>query len=398
MQTNPKVKSWRGWVLGLLVLGGVLSLGACGKDDDQDLGPLLQPGAQGQVEFTTSLAKFRLRLDVKAGQTYRFFCRPAVLTGCQLQLRDAETLKRLGDSRATDRKWNVGVTLFWKAAETGPVVMELTPVFTLDPGETGKFTYEFTEDADEVGDSVEEAVAQPVTTKDTVIEGALEFTGDVDVWRFSMPENHILRAVCYATEAGSDPDIEILRPDGTLLGTHNHGVYNPDDFFGFINYLALKNVGGGDFILRVQANHLRPAISSPPYTCTVRDTGPDDHGDDAAHATLVTVPARVEVTFGFKNDVDVLATDLIAGHVYLLKDPTYPAGPDTKDAIPYCATTVTDAQGTQQGPTLVTYGEGARFTAPTSGRYFLALENAYSAGSIWVPVTYHKYEITDVTP
>ncbi|MBN9683264.1 MULTISPECIES: hypothetical protein [unclassified Corallococcus] len=374
------------------LLGVVLALGACGKDEVQD--PGLQPGAQGEMDFTMPTEPLRLKLAVKAGQLYRFVCSPATLTGCRLQLRDATSLEPLGEARATNiqqNKWEI--SLFWTASATGPVLMELQPNILTEEGFAGQFSYQFTEAADDAGGSTDEAVNQPVTQTETTFEGSLETSGDVDAWRLSVPTDHILRAVCRTTEAGSNPDIELLRPDGTSLGTYNYGDYT---FGEPLPYIAVKNVGGGDILLRVQSYQRQPSTFSHRYECRVSDAGLDDHGDVAAQATLVTVPAQVDVVFGSRNDVDVLATDLIEGHVYLLKDATATT-PKGGTATPYCGTTVTDAQGAQQGPKLATYGDGARFTAPTSGRYFLALERSFSDGTIWIATQSHRFEITDVT-
>ncbi|RKH17204.1 hypothetical protein D7X74_13080 [Corallococcus sp. CA047B] len=374
-----------------MLLGVALTLGACGKDKDEVEEPALQPGAQGEVEFTET-GPVRLKLSVKAGQLYRFVCDvvpiPGVTRwGCVTQLRDATSLEPLGEPRSSgitpSRKGRI--TVFWTASADGPVVMELqSPV----PEDTGAFHYLFTEAVDDAGGSADEAVSRSVT--EPTFQGFTESSADVDAWRFSVPTDRILKANCWALEDGRDPDMEIIRPDGTSLGTHNFFDYI---FWTGIPYLAVKNVGGGDLVLLVRGYQKVPSLYSPRYECQVVDAGPDDHGDVAAQATVVTVPARVDVTFGSRNDVDVLAADLLAGHVYLLKDVT-------GSGIPvYCGTTVTDAQGVQQGSKLATYGEGARFTATTSGRYSFALERSFSNGpNGWIYPPSHRYEITDVTP
>ncbi|RKG85734.1 hypothetical protein [Corallococcus terminator] len=388
MHTSLELKSRGGWALGVL-LGVALTLGACGKDAVED--PGLQPGAQGAVDFTAPGA-VRLDLSVKAGQRYRFVCEPTTLTGCQLQLRDAKSLEPLGEARATNTRHSWGITLFWTASANGRVVMELQSNLSVEEGHTGHFTYLFTEATDDAGGSTDEAVNQPVSETETTFEGFLESSTDVDAWRFSVPAERILRAVCQSTEAGSHPNLELLRPDGTSLGTYNFSAYPFEDA---LPYIAVKNVGGGDLILRVQADQRDSSTYASRYECQVSDAGPDDHGDVAARATVVTVPAQVDVVFGSRNDVDVLAVELVAGHVYRLKDATAGSARPTV----YCGTTVTDAQGMQQGPKQITDGEGARFTAPTSGRYFLALERSFSDGArSWVYPLSHRYEITDVTP
>ncbi|RYZ39518.1 MAG: hypothetical protein EOO71_19820 [Myxococcaceae bacterium] len=388
MYTRLELKSRRGWALGVM-LGLALALGACGKDEVEE--PALQPGAQGEVEFTQA-GPVRLKLAVKAGQLYRFVCEvvpiPGVTRwGCVTQLRDATSLEPLGESRTSgitpSRKGQI--TVFWVASSDETVVMELK---SSAPEDTGAFRYQFTDAVDDAGGSTDEAASRSVT--EAPFQGFTESSTDVDAWRFSVPADRILKADCRALEEGRDPDLEFIRPDGTSLGTHNLSDYI---FWTGIPYLAVKNVGGGDLILLVRPYQKSPWLYSPRYECQVVDAGPDDHGDVAAQATVVTVPTRVDVTFGSRNDVDVLAADLLAGHVYLLKDVTSSGMPI------YCGTTVTDAQGVQQGPKLATDGEGARFTAPASGRYFLALERTLGEEArSWVFPNSHRYEITDVAP
>jgi hypothetical protein len=179
----------------------------------------------------------------------------------------------------------------------------------------------------------------------------------------------------------------MIRPEGMSLGTYNaaHYVFGVPD-------MAIKNGGGGDLILLVRPSG-DYSKSATRYECQLRDVGPDDHGDVAADATVVMVPAQVDVNFSSSSDVDVLAADLVKDHEYLLKDISNNGSPY------YCGTTVTDAQGAQQGPMLASNRTGARFVAPASGRYFLALTRARTDG-IWkwtIPSDF-TYAITDVTP
>ncbi|MCY1035728.1 hypothetical protein OV207_30085 [Corallococcus sp. BB11-1] len=379
MHTELELKSRGGWALGLL-LGVALTLGACGKDEPEDKG--MKPGAQGEAAVTAT-EPTRLELSVKAGQLYRFVCTATTMTGCKVQLRDATTLEPVGEARlslATKQ-----LNFFWTAATTGLAVLDVQSALE---GEAGAFQYEFTEAADDAGDSADGAVPQPFSETEHAFIGFLERPDDVDAWRLTVPANHILRAVCSGFDgANRDPDMELIRPDGTLLGT-----YNAVQFNGGIADMAIKNAGGGDLLLRVRASGPYSANSTR-YGCKVRDAGPDDHGDVAAEATAVTVPARVRVDLGAQNEVDVLAVDLVAGHEYLLRD-------DSNNSSPFHAsTTVTDAQGQLLGAELASDRTGVSFVPPTTGRYFLALKRARGFG-IWkwlIPEAF-GYEITDVTP
>ncbi|RKH21533.1 hypothetical protein D7Y13_04380 [Corallococcus praedator] len=375
MHSILEKKSRGGWTLGVL-LGLALALGACGKDLDD--APGLKPGAHGEAEVTGPEG-VRFELAVRAGQLYRFVCTATTLSGCQVQRLDATSLEPVGE--ALSSRETKQADFFWTADADGLVVMEVRSV---TDGETGGFLYIFTEASDDAGDSPDTAVSQPVTETEYTFEGFLETPGDVDAWRISIPTNHVLRAYCSGTR--DNPFMEVIRPDGTSLGTFT-ASYSITD----VLELGAKNAVGGDLILLI-----RPSSSTAPvttrYLCRVRDIGPDDHPDAPPEATAVTVPARLSVDFMSVKDVDVLAVDLVGGRDYLLKS-------DGGSSPYYCATTVMDAQGQVLKTDLPSDKTGVTYTAPTTGRYFLALKRVRGSGiwKWWIPEGF-LFAITDVTP
>ncbi|RYZ43775.1 MAG: hypothetical protein EOO71_02120 [Myxococcaceae bacterium] len=377
---NPilEEKTRGSWTLAVL-LGVALALGACGKDPDPAESPGLKPGAHGEAEVTGPEG-VRFQLAVRTGQLYRFVCTATTLTGCRVQLLDATSLEAVGpalDSRGTKQ-----ADLFWTSGVDGRVVVDVHPV---TDSETGGFLYIFTEASDDAGDSPATAVPQPVTELEYEFEGFLETPDDVDAWRISIPTNHILRSYCNGT---GDPDMEMIRPDGTSLDR-----FNANSAYGMgLWELGTKNAAGGDLILLIRARQPGVPVTSR-YTCRVRDIGPDDHPDAPPEATAVTVPARVHVGFYSTDDVDVLAVDLVGGREYLLRDASNSSSPY------YCGTSVLDAQGQVLKANLASDETGVRYTAPTTGRYFLSLKRVRGSG-IWkwfIPEGFFL-DITDVTP
>ncbi|MHA7628619.1 hypothetical protein [Corallococcus sp. M7] len=368
------MKSQGGWTLCVL-LGLALALGACGKDD----APGLKPGAHGEAQVTGAEG-VRLELAVRAGQLYRFVCTATTLSGCRVQRLDATSLEPMGEALASDATKQAD--LFWTADADGLVVMEVRPVAD---GETGGFLYIFTEASDDAGDSPDTAVSQPVTETEYTFEGFLETPDDVDAWRISIPTNHVLRAYCSGTR--DDPNMEAIRPDGTVLGR-----FRTSYFSGGIAELGVKNAVGGDLILLIRTGLPRAPVATR-YLCRVRDIGPDDHPDAPPDATAVTVPARVNVGFRSVDDVDVLAVDLVGGRDYLLKDESGSSSPY------YCATTVMDAQGQVLKTDLPSDRDGVTYTAPATGRYFLSLKRARGDGLWkWLIPEGFLFGITEVTP
>jgi hypothetical protein len=374
---NRKWKSFKR----LALPGVVLALGACGGET-----PPEEPQFFQGEETIVAPGLRNLRFSLRAGRLYRFDCTPIKMQGCQAQLRDAATWKPIGEP------WSSGpegqhLTFFWRQATAGDVVVDVRSALEQEFG--GSFTYELRETRDDAGDAPDQAVPRPVTGPVERFDGFLEHAGDVDGWRFSVPADHTLVADCAGAWASDvKPTIELIRPDGSSLsadraawlkslGTHR---------------LAVKNTGGGDIILSVRASADYGAHSVT-YRCRVEDAGVDDLGDTPSEATVVTVPTERSVHIHHVSDVDVLAVDLVEGHAYALTSSARATSPVST------VTTVVNAQATQRWPKLVSNDQGVTFTAPTSGRYFLAIALAQEDGSEkWEGPETFTYKITDVTP
>ncbi|MBN8465991.1 hypothetical protein JYJ95_05675 [Corallococcus exiguus] len=368
------------------LLGGVFMLGACAIKEYSDAPPFEEPQVfqgEGTVSQTEPNA---LRFTLRADRLYRFDCKPVGMLGCKAQLRDGVTLEPIG------APWSSGtqvphLTFFWRQATAGDVVLDIESASEQQPG--GVFTYELRETQDDAGDALDQAVLQPVTDQQTSFDGFLEHAEDVDRWRFGVPANHTLAVGCTGPTASVAPAFELIRPEGTSLTADRAAWFQSLG----IRFLAVKTPGGDAIDLLVRVSGVYEAHSVP-YTCTVQDVGVDDFGDTPSEATVATVPAQLSVHFNYSSDVDVLAVDLVEGHAYQLLTVSAQGTPPF-----YIGTTVVNAQDTQRWPKLVSNDKGATFTAPTTGRYFLALERAWDGG-IWkweVPKTF-TYKITDVTP
>ncbi|RYZ43774.1 MAG: hypothetical protein EOO71_02115 [Myxococcaceae bacterium] len=381
MHSRLEEKSRRGRAFGVL-LGLLLGVGACGKDPDPEDLPVLQPGAQGE-DAVIAPEGLRLGLAVRAGQRYRFDCTPISLTGCRLQLLDPASLEPVGDAQASSMR--NALSFFWTADADGRVVLEIQSAPT---GKTGQFLYAFTEAVDDAGDSAVDAVSRPVSTAPAEFEGTLESRDDVDAWRLTLPANHILRAACNDPEnVNPAPDMELFLPDGT-----SQGRFNATQDARLASSLGAKNPHGEALILIVRASPAMTAASAR-YTCRVSDDGPDHEPDVPPATTLLRIPGAVAVSLYSEKDVDVVAADLLQGHVYRLWEASPRMDPY------YCATTVTNAQGVVLGTDLRSDRAGVAFTAPATGRYDLSLRRARGeAEEAWFIPGGFTYAISDITP
>ncbi|RKH18270.1 hypothetical protein D7Y13_10255 [Corallococcus praedator] len=368
-----------------LLLAGVL-LSACEKDEpkpEPDPGSdVLRPGASGEGELTEQGQRVRYKLATQAGHFYRFGCEGDNLPRCEVRRLDPGTLEPLPP--ASD-KVAAHASTTWRAAVDETAVVDVRSSVNTDV-QVGRYAFDFSETDDTEGNTPEDAVSQPVPA---------EFTGrvnapvpdDVDVFRFSIPQGHILSVLCIGTD-GDAPDTEVVRADGTLLNRYTY--LGPRDGE---SALSAENDLGEDLFLRVSFKAAQGRGQVEGYRCTVKDDGLDDHSDAPLAATVVAVPSTTAVVFWPTGDVDVLAVDLVEGHKYRLSTVSggYPF---------YAGTTVMDAQGAVIAKDLVSnYNSGADFTAPGTGRYFLSLRRIFGPG-VWKFIfpTAFTYSISEVAP
>lgn len=164
--------------------------------------------------------------------------------------------------------------------------------------------YELTivdEGPDDHGDTA--ATATPLVLGQPMM-GASQYYGDVDWLSFDAVQDHLYRVDC-----------------ATASGWCRFTVYEPS---GQAAYLGLPTAGGvvhapqtGTMTVRLPDG----ASSSwmEPYTLTVTDLGPEDHGDTDATATpYTTFGASVPGVLGYAADLDVFRFDGVAGQTYAI--------------------------------------------------------------------------------
>ncbi|RKG89581.1 hypothetical protein [Corallococcus terminator] len=383
MKAKTSLRSYR--ALSLL-MGGLL-LTACDKgaakpEPVPDVEPgVMNPGQSGQGELTEEGQRVRYELATKAGHFYRFGCQADTLPICEVRRLDPNTLEPLPPATQTSY---ASASASWRAALDETAIVDVRSSLS-PPVKVGRYTFDFSETEDTEGNTEQDAVSQSIPSEFTGFLNA-PFPDDVDVFRFSIPQGHILAVRCIGAD-DFGPDTEMVRADGTVLNTYVYLGSRAGEAA-----LSAENDTGEDLFLRVffkAAQGWAQVLDG--YRCTAADNGVDDHQDAPPGATVVTVPSTTDVKLWPTGDVDVLAVDLVEGHKYRLSSNGHPF---------YAATTVLDAQGALIVKDLASNDTpGAEFTAPGTGRYFLSLRRVQGPG-VWkfINPTDFPYSISEVAP
>ena len=171
---------------------------------------------------------------------------------------------------------------------------------------TGTYTATLIDEGfDDHGDDATAATAVTIDAA-TPTDGDIETWGDQDWFSFDALAGHVYNIA--VTDVGlTDNYLALYDTDGTsILWSGDSPETFPWDF-----------AVGGTYYLRVRGD---ASTYVGTYNLTVSDLGVDDHGDDGANATAVTIDATPTAgNIETWSDTDWFAFDAIAGHIYQLE-------------------------------------------------------------------------------
>ncbi len=172
----------------------------------------------------------------------------------------------------------------------------------------GPWSYRLEEVVDDHGNS--DAAATWLTLPVPPIVGRIEPPADVDVFAFSAANvGHVYRIVCEAA---------VNQSPWALTLMHGTQPMGGEPFrWGTSATLAVELSTPGTYTASVSGGSDRTRTGG--YTCRVEDAGPDDHGDDAAHATPLTLGTDTAGYLETWGDKDVFSVLLTAGSTYTLR-------------------------------------------------------------------------------
>ena len=165
---------------------------------------------------------------------------------------------------------------------------------TSEPGEPTEDDY-----ADDISGAASVNVGTPVP-------GAINYQGDVDVFRFTAQEGQFYQIDVELGTLG-DSRLDLLDSDGWTLASN-------DDFGGSqASRIVWQAPGAGDFYVAVEGW----GNSTGSYTLTVAPTNVvDDYANDIADAAAINVATPVPGALDYEGDVDIFSFTAQEGQLY----------------------------------------------------------------------------------
>ncbi|HEY3358916.1 MAG TPA: PPC domain-containing protein, partial [Polyangia bacterium] len=161
--------------------------------------------------------------------------------------------------------------------------------------DTGTYTVSLSDFGTDVGNTAATATAATVGTP---VVSQLSPAGDEDWFSFTAAAGHVYSA----NTTGADTWVYFYATDGTTI--LDDADYPP---------IYMTAASAGTYYVRVK--HYSSSGTGS-YTLTITDLGADDHGNDAASATAVTLGTAVTGTIMPAGDNDWFKWTAAAGHIY----------------------------------------------------------------------------------
>ena len=251
-----------------------------------------------------------------ANHVYRFNCTVSS-SDCNVRFLSAG-----GTQVGTGNTFEVGPT-------GATLFVQVTSSYSFGPGVSYSYSLEDL-GLDDHGDSVFAATA--ITVGASPGSAVLESPQDKDTFSFTATANHIYRFSCSLVGGATGScGLKIFGPTGAVLAT--------TDTFSSSNgltTLAWELPTTDTYFVEVSLASYSTGFAH--YAFSLVDLGVDDHGDDSASATPISVGSSGTGTLEFKGDVDAYAFAATGGHVYKFTC--------ARGTVTECAFRLKDATGT----------------------------------------------------
>ncbi|MBI3183679.1 MAG: pre-peptidase C-terminal domain-containing protein [Myxococcales bacterium] len=308
----------------------------------------------GSIETLGDVDVFRF--IAVAGNVYRFTCTVSSYGACKPVMKNPA-----GVTVATSAYGGTYTSVVGhEAAVSGTHYVEVT-FGSSYYGNTGTYTYRLDDlGPDDHGDSP--ATATSITPSANRSSANLEIHNDVDVFAFTAAAGRIYRFTCAGGTSSQPFALRVLNSmsvDLKAWTTAGSGYAT--------SIVGYEPATTGTYYVEISGGNYY-AVAGP-YTYTLEDLGPDDHGDTLATATALTPPASGQAALELGNDTDVFSFTAAAGNLY-----RFTCTPGTLSS---CGLRLKDSFGT-----VLATGGGyssivAAFTAPASGVYYAEVSTSY---------------------
>ena len=243
----------------------------------------------------------------------------------------------------------------------------------VDQADLGLWRQNFGKYRDDHGN---DALAATGAVLPAAIGGKIEIAGDVDWFSFSATAGtqYRIKATLGTLDAG---DLQLFGTNGTTQLAASSGV-TP-----LINWTAPAN---GVYFAQVKG--LNPS-SVGAYSINLTQVVTDDYGNDAATATLISVPGSPTGQIEIANDVDWFKFAATAGSAYNI---TAQLG-----TLPYATLRVIGTDGTSELLSEGGFGPSVQWIAPSSGTFYLEVGGQTTTGTYFVSIAVDDYGNTPGT-
>ena len=234
--------------------------------------------------------------------------------------------------------------------------------------------------------AVDDTRSFPEVTIGADVQGALDYDGDTDIYRFTAEEGKLYQ-IDVALGTLGDPYLELRDSSDWTLASN-------DDYGGtYASRIVWPAPASGDYYLVVGG------YGAGSYTLTVASSDlVDDHANDAGGASGVMIGADVEGTLEYEGDVDVFRFTAEEGQLYEVAVALGTLGDsylELRDSSDWALEYNDDHGGT--------FASRIVWLAPASGDYYLAV-GGLGAGSYTLTVAYsdvvddHGNDLGGATP
>ena len=249
---------------------------------------------EGALEDRNDIGVFAF--EAEADRLYRIDVTLGTLDDSVLTLYDADEWQVAYND---DHAGSLASQVFWRAQESGRTYVKVSGYGA------GSYTLSVIESeiVDDHGDSASDAASARVGER---IRGALDYGGDVDVFKFSADAGQLYE-IDVALDSLHDSVLRLLDSEGFQL------AYNDDASGSKGSRIYWTATDAGPFYVEVSG--FAKGAGSYTMTVTASDIA-DDHGGSVAEATRIVVGHPVAGTVDYEGDVDLFAFETEAGQLY----------------------------------------------------------------------------------
>ncbi len=266
--------------------------------EPNDCAPLATPLVVGQQQYHTIHVDGDndwFKFTAQAGRIYRFAVTRSTLSDAYVYLYGSNGTTSLISRDSPE-------SIKYEFDQAGTYYFRVRNYYSVG---TGAYSVMLTDEGtDDHGDDAAHAT---LITDGQIINGDIETAGDNDWFKFTAQAGRIY-SLAVNRSTLSDAYVWLYAPDGTTT------LINRDS----PESIKYEFDQAGTYYFRVRPYSTNDPYGVGTYTVSMTDEGTDDHGDDAANATLITDGQTINGNIETAGDNDWFKFTAQAGRIYSL--------------------------------------------------------------------------------